>query len=87
VLEAMAAGRAIAATGVGDVRAMVSPENAPFISALEDEALAGALRALLADSGLRDRVGAANRTQATLYYDQETMFHAYAALLDGGSFV
>jgi glycosyltransferase involved in cell wall biosynthesis len=83
VLEAMAAGRPIAATGVGDVRAMVSPENAPFISTLEDATLAVALRALVADSALRDRVGAANRAHATLYYDQETMFRAYAALLDG----
>jgi glycosyltransferase involved in cell wall biosynthesis len=87
VLEAMAAGRPVAATDVGDVRGMLSSENAPFISALEDKALADALRALLADSALRNRVGTANQEHAAHYYDQETMFDAYAALLDGRTFV
>ena len=83
VLEAMAAGRPVAATDVGDVRAMLSPDNAPFVSALDDAALADALRPLLADPALRAQVGAANHAHATRYYDQETMFQAYAALLDG----
>jgi glycosyltransferase involved in cell wall biosynthesis len=83
VLEAMAAGLPIAATAVGDVRSMVALENEPFIVPCDDAALSDGLRALLRDPALRRRVGAANRAKAEKSYDQETMFRAYARLLDG----
>lgn len=83
VLEAMATGLPVAATDVGDVRAMLAKENTPHLSGLEDAALAAALRPLLRDAGLRARLGAANRRKAESDYDQETMFQAYATLLDG----
>jgi glycosyltransferase involved in cell wall biosynthesis len=82
VLEAMAAGLAVAATHVGDVRTMLAPENASFIGPLDDGALAGSLLALLRDPALRQSIGAANRAKAARDYDQEMMFQAYAALLD-----
>lgn len=83
VLEAMATGLPVAATDVGDVRAMLAEENAPHLSGLEDAALAAALRPLLRDAALCASLGAANRLKAERDYDQETMFQAYAALLDG----
>ena len=83
VLEAMATGLPVAATDVGDVRAMLAEANLPHISALGDAALASALRPLLRDGALRSRVGEANRRKAERDYDQETMFRTYAALLDG----
>jgi glycosyltransferase involved in cell wall biosynthesis len=85
VIEAMAAGLPIAATDVGDVRAMLAEANAPCIVPRDDTALASSLAALLGDATLRARIGAANRARALEAFDQELMFAAYAALLDGGS--
>jgi glycosyltransferase involved in cell wall biosynthesis len=82
VLEAMAAGRALAASNVGDIRHMVAPENQPFIVPCDDDALAGALIALLTDAPLRRRLGEANRARVRSVYDQESMFEGYAALYD-----
>lgn len=82
VLEAMASGLAVAATDVGDVRAMLAAKNAPFLAACDDAALAAALRPLLADAALRQQIGQANRAKAEQDYDQEKMFQAYATLID-----
>ncbi|WP_343610545.1 glycosyltransferase [Novosphingobium sp.] len=79
VVEAMAAGLAVAATDVGDVRAMVSLENQPFIVPASDEALGDALVRLAQDEALRNRIGAANRARARAEYDQATMVEAYRA--------
>jgi len=84
VIEAMAAGLPIAATDVGDVRAMLAEANSPCIVPRDDAALASSLAALLGDAALRTRIGAANRARALEAFDQERMFTAYAALLDGG---
>lgn len=81
VLEAMATGLPVAATTVGDVPSMVATENRGFLGARTDAALAATLRPLLQDAALRRRVGAANRIKAMRYYDQNTMFQRYAALL------
>lgn len=83
IVEAMAAGLPVAATDVGDVRIMVAPENRAFIVPREDAALAHALGMLVADAGLRGRLGAANREKARSDYDQERMFAAYGGLFDG----
>jgi len=83
VIEAMAAGLAVAATDVGDVRAMLAETNAPCIVARDDAALASSLAVLLDDPALRARAGAANRARAVEAFDQERMFAAYAALFDG----
>ena len=57
VIEAMAAGLPVAATDVGDVRAMLAAENAPFVGKLDDSDLARSLTALLG----RCRVALAHR--------------------------
>lgn len=84
VLEAMATGLAIASTDVGDVRTMLAPANRPHMApaAGTDAALADALRPLLRDAALRSRLGSDNRARAEACYDEETMFQAYAGLLD-----
>jgi glycosyltransferase involved in cell wall biosynthesis len=83
VLEAMAAGLPVAATAVGDVAAMLAPENGAFIVPLGAAPLSGALAGLLGDAGLRARLGAANRAKAERDYADATMFARYAALFDG----
>ncbi|MFM7029220.1 MAG: glycosyltransferase family 4 protein [Chakrabartia sp.] len=81
LMEAMAAGRAIAATDVGDVRAMVAPENQPFIVAGADgAALARALAGLVADPALRARLGAANQQRARTDFDAVQMIRRYGML-------
>jgi glycosyltransferase involved in cell wall biosynthesis len=78
VIEAMAAGLAVAAPDVGDVAAMVSGENRPLITPPGDEAgLAAALETLTGDSGLRRRLGEANRVRARAEYDVAAMVAAY----------
>ena len=85
LLEAMASGLPVAATDVGDIRAMLAPANQPFVVQRDDAALAAALRALLLQPGLRVQLGAANRRQAEEQYDQQGMFAAWAGLMDGVS--
>jgi len=83
VMEAMATALPVAATTVGDLRAMLPAAQHPHLAALTDEGLAAALRPLLADAALRARLGAANRAKAEQDYDEETMFARYAALIEG----
>jgi len=81
VVEAMAAGLPIVAPPVGDVRAMVAEENAPFITEHHGEVrLRDAIQALAADADLRGRVGQANQVKARALYDEDTMIARYAAL-------
>lgn len=83
VMEAMASGLAVASTDVGDVRRMLAPENLPCVVERDDVALTRALRSLVVDASLRARLGAANRAKAERDYNEEAMFRAYAALIDG----
>jgi glycosyltransferase involved in cell wall biosynthesis len=81
VVEAMASGLAVAAPAVGDVAAMVSPENRPHITPPgDDAALAQALARLAADAPLRTAIGTANRALAETDYDEATMIRAYAGV-------
>jgi glycosyltransferase involved in cell wall biosynthesis len=77
VLEAMAAGLPVAGTNVGDVAAMVSPENAPFVVPRNEGALADALLALLSDPAMARQIGRANATRAMTDFDQAGMFKAW----------
>ncbi len=83
VIEAMASGLPVAATDVGDVRAMVAADNQDFVTSLDPPALARAIMTLGQDAALRRRVGAANRAKAEADFDQRAMISAYAALFDG----
>lgn len=83
VLEAMASGLPVAATDVGDVRAMLAPENGRFVVPHEPAALAGAIAALAADPALRAALRQANRSRAAAAFDQEAMFAAWHALFLG----
>ena len=81
LLQAMAAGRAVASVAVGDVKAMLSPENRPFAVARDEEgALTVAMAELLRDAALRLRLGRCNQDHARRHYDMPQMFAAYRAL-------
>jgi L-malate glycosyltransferase len=81
VIEAMAAALPVVSPAVGDVAAMVSDANRPFIA--DDE---GAFRAALArvagDDALRQAVGDENRRVAAARFDESTMAAAYEKLYD-----
>jgi len=84
VVEAMAAGLPIAGPDVGDVKAMVAPENAPFIAIRNNEVrLRDAIQGLVIDPAVRAAVGAANRARAQAEYDEGAMIARYAALYEG----
>jgi glycosyltransferase involved in cell wall biosynthesis len=83
LLEAMAAGRAIASTDAGDIKAMVCEENRPFVVPKYDVALASMLMALLRDNELRNDLGAANRARAVAEFDEKQMVEAYDRLFAG----
>ncbi len=81
LIEAMAAGLPAVSTGVGDVAQIVAGENIPFITPLGNEpAFAGALRRLVEEEALRNRIGTANQAKALAEYDQEEMVARYAEL-------
>lgn len=79
VLEAMAAGLAVASPAVGDVAAMVAEPNRPFITpAGNDAAFTEALSTLCREDVTRRRIGEANRQRARAEFDQSVMFARYA---------
>ncbi|MFM9935091.1 MAG: glycosyltransferase family 4 protein [Novosphingobium sp.] len=81
VVEAMAAGLAVASPAVGDVAEIVAAENAPFIVPPGDEAaLAHALVRLAADEALRRQIGAANQVRARAEFDEAAMAARHAAV-------
>jgi glycosyltransferase involved in cell wall biosynthesis len=84
VIEAMASGLPVVSTDVGDVRLMVSEENVPHVTRLDDAALAAALGGLIADPNRRRRIGLGNLAKARRDFDQSAMFAAHGALWRGG---
>ncbi len=83
VLEGMATGLCVVSTEVGDIRAMLAPENHGFLVPKNDDALAQALHGALASADTRRRAGAANRTRAEAEYDERRMAERHAALWTG----
>lgn len=81
VVEAMAAGLAVAAPAVGDVAVMVGETNRSLIVPAGDEAaLAASLERLAQDPALCTRIGEENRALAQARYDSSTMIAAYRAV-------
>jgi glycosyltransferase involved in cell wall biosynthesis len=81
LVEAMAAGLPAVATGVGDIRAIVSADNRPLIVEPEDEAaFTAALDTLAERADLRSGIGLANRERAASEYDERQMIDRYARL-------
>jgi L-malate glycosyltransferase len=78
LIEAMAAGLPVAATDVGDVGNMISPENRPFVGS----GLTAALQRLAADAPLRRKLGGANRAKAAADYDECDMIARYRTLYE-----
>ena len=84
LLQAMAAGRPVVATDVGDIRPIVAEANRPYIFAAgDDAAYADGLRALIEDKALRERLGAENRRRVRETYSMDRMLQAYEELLLG----
>lgn len=82
LLQAMAAGRPVVSTDVGDILPIVSEENRPHVVPVGDAgAYDKALSAMIAGNDLRDRLGAANRQRAVEVYSMEKMLTAYEELL------
>ena len=78
ILEAMAARLPIASTAVGDIPVMVAEENRPFIVPADDGHKVGlALAQLCNDTGLRHRVGKANRKRVEQNYPIKPMVDAF----------
>ena len=83
ILQAMAAGLAIAGVDVGDVKPMIAPDNRALIVTKSDErGFAAALRRLVDDPALRADLAAKNAAHVRARYDQSRMFAAYGELFD-----
>jgi L-malate glycosyltransferase len=81
LVEAMAAGLPVAATDVGDVRAILAEPNRRLVCERADEAaFAQNLRSLLSDPALRERLGAANKAYVAAHFQLDTMISTYERL-------
>ena len=81
LLEAMAARLPVAATDVGDIRAILPPEQCPTITACEAAPLGTALALLLDNPAQRAALGLANHTKVARDYALETMLTSWQELL------
>ncbi len=82
LLQAMAAGRPVVSTDVGDIRPIVSAGNRAYVFPVGDTAgYDSGLHAMISDSDLRARLGAANRLRVTDVYSMDKMLSAYRELL------
>jgi len=80
LLEAMTAALPAVATDVGDVRAVLPPDQGDLVAPLDGqaaEALARGLSRLAGDPGARRRLGAANRKRVEESFTFEGMCEAY----------
>ncbi len=81
LVEAMAAGRPVAAYDVGDVKEMVAEENRPLIVQRGDEdALSQAIGSMLYDTEARATLRKANKAKARREFDEKVMIDAYRRL-------
>lgn len=81
MLEAMATGLPVVTTEVGDVVAMLPKEQRDYVVPRGDSvALARALGEVLADRGLRERLGRANRAVVEQRYESATCLERFCAV-------
>ncbi len=80
----MAAGLPIASTPVGDVAAMIAPENRPYVAPAHDEVfLRDALQPLVGHPEGRRHLGRLNQARARADYEEAAMIDRYRALYEG----
>ncbi len=83
LIQAMAAGRPVAATDVGDIQVILGEEGANLVVDKTDElAFAAALCRLVDDETLRLRLGRANQARVRERYALDQMAAAYQAMYD-----
>ncbi len=81
-MEAMALGRPVVATAVGCADEVVAHgETGLLVPPRDEAAMAGALRRLAADPGLRERLGEAGRKRQRKLFDAERMVDDYGKRL------
>jgi glycosyltransferase involved in cell wall biosynthesis len=90
VLEAMACGRAVVGTAVDGILEIIDDEENGLVVAPEDsQALAAAIRRLLADAPLRQRLGDAARVRVKDQFQRQRMgesyMHAFQEVLAHGA--
>ncbi len=83
LIEAMAAGLPVASVDVGDIANMLTPANRPYVTPLDDSALAAAIEALLADRPQSAEIGRANAAKARAEFTEQAMIAAYDAVYGG----
>jgi glycosyltransferase involved in cell wall biosynthesis len=83
VLEAMACGAAIVATDVGGIRTQLDENTGIVVRPRDPAALGQAVCRLLADSGLRARMGSAAAAKARRQFGIKTMVDSHLRLYDG----
>lgn len=82
LLEAMSAGKPVAAVDVGDVKRALSFDNRAHVVAKGDPiGFVAALESLLADAALRKRLGAQNRMHVCEHYSYARMTNGYDRVL------
>jgi len=81
LIEAMGAGLPVVATRVGGVpEVVVEGQTGLLADASDAEALAAAVRKLLTDATLRQRLAMAGQARAAALFSQQAMHAAYARL-------
>lgn len=81
ILEAMASGLPVVATRVGGVPELLPPEAGILVPPRDETALAGALRRLLDDPGLRREMGRQARAHIEAHFTMQQMIAGREALL------
>lgn len=82
VLEYMASGLAVVATAVGGNPELVDQRNGLLVPAGDAEALAGAIGRLVADAGLRRRLGEAGRERVVREFGWDASLRALTGLYE-----
>jgi len=81
LIEAMACGLPVVSTAIGGIKDIIQPDaNGLMIAPGDRSALRAALRQLLADAGLRDRLGEAAAASVRQHYTREIVGAQYLKL-------